>query len=281
VAEEAAWNFINTEKPKFDLVVINPFLVIGPEHNPETVNTSNKIFLDLMSGGYPGIFSLGWGMVDVRDVAQAHINAMTTPSAKGRYILWNETKLMSDIVERLTEKYPNYSLPTLHLDCSKGDALLRFSSYFQPKGVGQYLRTNVGRVPQLDNSKAKKDLGIEFTDMWKSIFDTLEDLIAKGHLPDLREKTTPEDKEYLTTIANKMKDPNTGVSVKDRTYHLHHYKNVFVGKEAVAWLQQNVNLKHRVSAVKLGQELMKHGVFHPATSVHHEFADKKYIYSFV
>jgi len=67
LAEEAAWNFVKQSGVRFKLVVINPFVVLGPELNSFSVNASNAIIQSLLSGKYPGIMKLCWGFVDVRD----------------------------------------------------------------------------------------------------------------------------------------------------------------------------------------------------------------------
>ena len=85
LAERGAWDFVRQRQPLFDSIAINPFLVIGPSLVPG-LNTSNQVFVDLLKGTYPGIVGLTWGFVDVRDVAAAHVRAMDTPSASGRYI---------------------------------------------------------------------------------------------------------------------------------------------------------------------------------------------------
>jgi len=233
----------------------------------------------MMSGKYPGVLSLGWGFVDVRDVAKAHILGLTNNSAKGRYLCCNKTMLMNDVVDLLREKYgKGYPLPTTKLNCAMGDTLVKLTSYFQDAGTASYLRTNVGKVPKFDNSKVQK-LGVEFIDLQKTIFDTVEDLITKGHLPDLRAKTSSEDKELLDNLLKDMKDPTKGVEVKDRKYHLKTYPQCFVGSEAVDWLVKHASLKHRLSAVNLGQQLMNMGAFSHVKD-RHDFADEGYFYKF-
>lgn len=182
MAEREGWRFIEEEKPGFDLVVINPFIVIGPSLGP-SLNTSNQIFVDLMQGVYPGIMNIAWGMVDVREVSRAHILAMEKTTASGRYLCSNSTITMRALVELLASLgYGDYKLPKLGLDCKIGDFAVRLSSYMQPKGVGSYLRTHVGRKPVFDNSKIQKDLGLSFRPLEDSIRDTLEDLKKWGHL---------------------------------------------------------------------------------------------------
>jgi dihydroflavonol-4-reductase len=183
LAEREGWRFIDEEKPAFDLVVINPFLVIGPSH-AKAVNTSNQVFLDLLSGAYPGIMNFTWGFVDVRDVARAHVLALETPGARGRHICAAASIPMREVVELLNSRgYQGHKLPRIGLDCALGDHIVRLSSYAQPKGVGSYLRTHVGRVPRYDNSKIQRELGLSFRPVTGSILDTLADLRRWGHLP--------------------------------------------------------------------------------------------------
>lgn len=183
LAERAAWDFMAAEPRGFDLVVINPFLVIGPSLSPG-INTSNQLFVDLFDGTYPGIMNLTWGFVDVRDVAEAHVRAMETASASGRYLCAGETISMREVVDLLAASAPaGAKLPRRGLDCAVGDFAVKLSSYLQPKGVGSYLRTHVGRVPRYDTAKIRRELGLSFRPVTESIEDTVADLRRAGHLP--------------------------------------------------------------------------------------------------
>jgi len=182
MAERAAWSFIDEKKPSFKLVVVNPFLVIGPSLGPG-INTSNQIFVDLLTGKYPGIVRLTWGVVDVRDVALAHLRAATVEAAAGRYLCANTTITMRQVVELLARSgYHKHKLPRRGLDSGFGDVAVKLGSFFQPKGVGQYLRTHVGRTPRFDNGKIRRELGIEFRPVETTILDTVADLVRWGHV---------------------------------------------------------------------------------------------------
>lgn len=186
MAERAAWAFVEEKKPRWDLVVINPFLVIGPSLGPG-VNTSNQIFVDLLAGKYPGIVRLTWGVVDVRDVAVAHVRAASLKQAAGRYLCANATVTMREVVELLARSgYDRHKLPRRGLDGAMGDLAVRLGSFFQPRGVGQYLRTHIGRVPRFDNAKIRHELGIEFRPVDQSILDTVADLVRWGHVKSAR-----------------------------------------------------------------------------------------------
>ena len=184
-AERAAWKFMEDQSPDFDLVVINPFMVYGPSLS-KAINTSNQVFIDLLTGVFPGIINISWSLVDVRDVAQAHILAMETPTASGRHLCAHNTIGMRELVALLAELgYRNYKLPKLSLDNGFGNLLVRLASLFQPAGVRSYLKTNLNRVPNFDNSKIKSELGLEFRDFESSLSDTILDLIQWKHIPDI------------------------------------------------------------------------------------------------
>ena len=187
LAERAAWDFVRQRQPLFDLIAINPFLVIGPSLVPG-LNTSNQVFVDLLKGTYPGIVGLTWGFVDVRDVAAAHVLAMDTPSASGRYICAGETASMRDGCRRAEETRLGRWLQAaaMGLDNPVGDVIVKLGSYLQPKGVGSYLRTHIGRVPRYDTSKIRRELGMQFRPLEETIAATMTDLERWGHLPPRR-----------------------------------------------------------------------------------------------
>lgn len=180
-AERAAWDFMAREKPTFDLVVINPFIVIGPAHTA-AVNTSNQILVDLYKGTYPAIVALNWSFVDVRDVADAHIAALDTPAASGRYLCTSGNLDMAAVVGLMRKRGVRGKLPSFDLSGGLGTAFMQIASYTQPAGIGSYLRTHLGRVPRVDTSKIRRELGIVFRAPEASIADTLADLERWGHI---------------------------------------------------------------------------------------------------
>ncbi len=180
--ERAAWAFMEREKPNFDLVVINPFLVIGPSLTPG-LNTSNQIIVEAMTGVFPAIMQLTWGMVDVRDVALAHILAMENPQAEGRYLCAAESITMRQLVETLTPlAKPTDKLPTRSIDFWLGSAIGRWFAFTQPPGAASYMKTHLGRFPRFDTSKIQKGLGLQYRDIRATIAETVADLREWKHL---------------------------------------------------------------------------------------------------
>ena len=180
-AERAAWRFVDEAKPGFDLVVVNPFLVIGPSYT-KALNESNKMLADMTKGAYPGVLALTWGFVDVRDVARAHVLALATPTAKGRYLCAGDILTMRETVAALREALPQAKLPRLPLDNFAGTALLKLASHMQPAGVGSYLRSHVGRKLSYDNAKIRRELGLTFRPARAAIADAAADLVKWGHV---------------------------------------------------------------------------------------------------
>jgi len=183
LAERAAWSFIERERPRFDLVVMNPFMIMGPSLGPG-LNVSNRIVADLVNGVYPGILSLSWGIVDVRDVAQAHVRAAEEPTARGRYLLAQEAVTMRTLVGWLRDAgfATGTRLPSRAMDNAIGNLLVRLNSYVQPAGVGSYLRTHIGRTPRYNTSKARRELGLTLRPTRDTVIDTARDLERHGHI---------------------------------------------------------------------------------------------------
>jgi dihydroflavonol-4-reductase len=87
-AEKAAWNFVKENNAHFDLVVLNPPLILGPNlagASQETLNTSNNRLLDMLrklKKGETITNTAGLGMVSVHDIAELHIRAGTSTDAR-------------------------------------------------------------------------------------------------------------------------------------------------------------------------------------------------------
>ena len=79
------------------------------------------------------------------------------------------------------EGYPG-KLPKRDLSGPFGTALLKLASYSQPRGIGSYLRSHLGRVPRYDAGKSVRELGMHYRPAIESVKDTLADLVRWGHV---------------------------------------------------------------------------------------------------
>ncbi|HEY7584607.1 MAG TPA: NAD-dependent epimerase/dehydratase family protein [Acidimicrobiia bacterium] len=180
-AERAAWGFTRGQT-QFDLVVINPSVVLGPSL-VQSLNTSASVLVGLLRGQYPGILDLDYAIVDVRDVARAHRLAMETPTASGRYLctaeVWTQRRLVDWI------RGANLGLgkpPRIGLDNPLGRFVTRLGASFQPRGNRDYLLTHLGRHPRVNTEKIRTELGMTFRPAGETLIDTFLDLQRWGHL---------------------------------------------------------------------------------------------------
>lgn len=86
LAERAAWDFIDREGGGLELAVVNPVGVFGPVLGADYA-TSIQLVQRLMDGALPGCPKLRFGVVDVRDVVDLHLRAMSAPAANGERFL--------------------------------------------------------------------------------------------------------------------------------------------------------------------------------------------------
>ena len=185
LAERAAWDFISKEGGGLELAVVNPVAVFGPVLAAD-YSTSILIVQKMMDGELPGCPKLSFGAVDVRDVADLHIRAMTNPAAKGeRFIAISGDALsMRDIAMTLKSRMGAAAarVPTRELP----NWLVRVASMADPS-VRQLL-PELGKVKNATNEKARRLLGWAPRSREDSIIATAESLIRLGLLKDSAKK---------------------------------------------------------------------------------------------
>jgi len=86
LAERAAWDFMEQEGGSLELSVINPMGIFGPSFTKD-LSSGFELLQKVMDGSMKALPNISLGIVDVRDVADLHIRAMTNPQAKGQRFL--------------------------------------------------------------------------------------------------------------------------------------------------------------------------------------------------
>lgn len=178
LAERAAWDFVEAlpEDRKIELAVINPGLVLGPILE-EDYGTSAEVVKKLMARVYPGCPRLGWDVVDVRDVAGAHVAAMTTPEAAGqRFCCVESFAWMSDMAAILNRHFGDrgYRIPTLPLP----NFLVRIVALFDK--TTRLVVDDVGCHQRVSNERIKRVLGWQPRSLEEMVVATGESLIENG-----------------------------------------------------------------------------------------------------
>lgn len=181
LAEQKAWEMARAQT-QWDLVVMNPPGVFGPPLNSK-YNTSESInILKMLGDGQlkMGAPKLGFGVVDVRDLADAHFNAGFTPNAKGRYIVSGHN---TDLLEMGTVLLPKYGKQFPLPQKALPKWLLMIVGPFANKMfTRKFIKNNVDIPWNADNSKVKKDLGISFRPLQETMEDSFQVLIDEGIL---------------------------------------------------------------------------------------------------
>lgn len=156
LAERAAWDFMAAEGGALELATVNPTGIFGPALDPENASSLDLI-RRLLDGSPPATANLWFGIVDVRDVADLHLRAMTSPDAAGqRYIASSgDVVSMLDIARVLREelgpqaaKVPTRALP---------DWLVRLVGRFNTD-VGDLVPL-LGQRRNATAAKAQRELG--------------------------------------------------------------------------------------------------------------------------
>jgi nucleoside-diphosphate-sugar epimerase len=168
LAERAAWDFIAAEGGALELSVVNPTVVLGPLLGPD-FSTSIILIQRMVNGAMPGSPRLYFGVVDVRDVADLHLRAMTHPAAKGERFLAVSGDFMSiaEIGNVLGMK--SRELP---------DWLVRAAALFDP--ALKTITPELGMVKNATSEKAQRVLGWSPRSREEAIASTAESLAALG-----------------------------------------------------------------------------------------------------
>jgi len=181
LAERAAWDFIAREGGGLELSVVNPVGVFGPVLGPD-YSTSILLVQRLMDGALPGCPRLYFGAVDVRDVADLHIRAMTFPAAKGERFLSvaGDFLAMRDIALVLKRRMGTAArrVPTRQLP----NWVVRLAALRDP-AVRQIL-PELGKPRNATSEKAKRLLGWVPRSNEDAIVATAESLVRLGLLKD-------------------------------------------------------------------------------------------------
>lgn len=181
LAEQKAWE-MEKQQTRWDLVTINMSLVLGPALNLKNTTSESISILKMLGGGQMkmGVPKIGAGLVDVRDVAEAHFRAGFTPEAKGRYITSGKNTDFLEMGLTLLPKYgADFPLPKKALPKW---LLMLVGPMANKLFTRKFIRNNVNILWNADNSKIKKELGMTFRPMKETMEDSFQDLIDNGIL---------------------------------------------------------------------------------------------------
>lgn len=173
VAERAAWDFMAQHHGTTTLATILPGAVFGPILSTGDLG-SVQIIARMLSGKMPGNPRIGLEIVDVRDLADIHIRAMTSPAAAGeRFLATGEFTWMREMALHLRAGLgaAAYKAPTRQLP----DFLVRFAAVFDP--ALRAITVSLGRRNRHSTDKAKRVLGWQPRPAAEAVVDCGKSLI--------------------------------------------------------------------------------------------------------
>lgn len=174
LAERAAWDFMKGSAGRTTLTTILPGAVFGPVLAKENLG-SVRIIHRLLEGKPPALPRLGFAVVDVRDLADLHIRAMTAPEAAGeRFLAAGEFMWMEEIARTLRSALGEQArkVSTRRLPDVVFRVLARFSS-----DLGT-IAPLLGRVTAVTSEKARRTLLFSPRPAATTVIDTARSLLA-------------------------------------------------------------------------------------------------------
>jgi dihydroflavonol-4-reductase len=176
LAERAAREWIAAEGGGLEFVSVNPAAVLGPVWNDD-FSPSIEVVRQLLAGLLPGCPDLGFGIVDVRDVADLHLRALTAPGIAGeRFIASGPFFKLIEVARVLKARMPAEArkVPTRRLP----DWLVRVAARFNP--MIRQIVGELGNVRDADAGHALAVLGWQTRPVEQSIVDCARSLIERG-----------------------------------------------------------------------------------------------------
>jgi nucleoside-diphosphate-sugar epimerase len=176
IAEQEAWS-INRKQNRWELVVINPSLVIGPGLQPFGSSESYRIFKQLADGSLKfGAPAFEIGVVDVRDVAEAYFRAGFYPHASGRHIISARPMSLLQMGTILRKVFgDSYPFPQKEMP--------KWLVWLMAPAVGvkrKMVSRNMGFSWKVDNKKAIRELGMAYRPVEESVTDFFSQMTEAG-----------------------------------------------------------------------------------------------------
>ncbi|MFN8347068.1 MAG: aldehyde reductase [Spirosomataceae bacterium] len=173
MAEKAAWEFIRKEGGALELSVINPVGIFGPAYSTK-LSSGFELLKKILDGSMKAIPNMTLSIVDVRDLADLHLRAMTDPAANGQRFLALSDGVMTlpeialFLKNRLGKRGEKISAKKLP------DWLVRIAALFSPQAKA--LVPMLSRYRTSTNEKAKKWLGWQPRSKEEALLATAESL---------------------------------------------------------------------------------------------------------
>lgn len=176
VAEREAWQWVQKQQ-RWDLVCVNPALIMGPALTTNSISASISTLQQFGNGtlkmGAPQMWN---GLVDVRDVADAHVRAGFNAHANGRYIICDRSLSLLEMGAALRQHFGSaYPFPRLPVPTFAFWLVAPFYGYTRA-----FVSGNMGYPLAFNHARSVNELGLQYTDVRQSICEHFQQLIDDG-----------------------------------------------------------------------------------------------------
>lgn len=178
IAEKSAREWVAANAPEMEFCSINPVAVFGPIANDD-LSTSIEMVQKMLDGSIPMAPNMGIGVIDVRDVAAAHIAALDAPAEtvrNGRFPMQEKFLWLKEMSQSLRNRVPDLAkkAPTRTMP----DFLVKLLAPFMDEM--KTLRSELGKTRDVDGSHTANTLGLDYITAEQSLEDTARSLAKHG-----------------------------------------------------------------------------------------------------
>ena len=176
--EKAARAYVDalSDEERFELVHLNPGMVFGPPLTKFHAKASPRLLRDVISRGQPGVPRLMLNVVDVREVADAHVRALAHEDPPPRCLLVAENTWMTDLAAELQSQFPDIKMGARPIPKV---AVLLAALFDKTLNVRQ-LWNLVGRAMPIDNALSREAYGMSYRPVSETLRDTATPMIEQG-----------------------------------------------------------------------------------------------------
>jgi len=173
LAERKAWEMAEAQD-RWRLVVCNPAMVMGPgvrvHESSESYSLMKQMIDGTMASGMP---DLRLGVIDVRDLAEAHLRAGFHPEAQGRHVLVGTNASVPMMVEALKPRWAGrLKLPKRVAPKWLLWLVGPFAGLSRP-----FVSKNIGLPWEADTTKSREQLGVSYRPLAETMNDFAQHMI--------------------------------------------------------------------------------------------------------
>ena len=168
------------------VIILNPTTPIGPNDRKPT--PTGRIFVDFLKGKFPAYMDTGLNLVDVADVARAHVEALTKGTPGHRYILGGENLTLKQILDKMSA-ITGLPSPTVRIPFAVAATYAFFEEWITGRIRGKEPRATLEEVRMgrkkmfASSAHAQQELGFRIVPVYPAMRAAIEWFRANGYAP--------------------------------------------------------------------------------------------------